>query len=257
MIDLSDSATWSAEVIGVVEPMADSIATHPEFDRGAPARELFRLALADHEQYERAVRTVLGETPVAMYHATRLLPHERAWLSERGLQPLSTELREQRLAGARRMHPDLIDDEELELLATRGPLNWNREHAQRLGQICLVSPLSAVEADVTGLSEFFGKWGGESIFWSENGPFETRARCSAIVARLSELSSPTLVVAAVPANRVVRAKWLWPNLVAARLGMQRLDGVWYVEGGPPLEVAALISPGDSLWNSSWVAGSGT
>lgn len=253
MIDLADPATRPPPVASLVDELAEVIGKHADFDQGAPAYELSRLVLNDAPVFEHAVRSAIGDVPIEMFHATRLLDHERVTIAAEGLRPLSFELRTERLGAARRCHPDVVDGDDVALLEAHGPLSWDDGQHVRLGQIWLIAPFDAV-AVVGGLDGLFGRWGGESIAWAETERGLDGARCSAVIDRLSAASSPAVAAAAVEAHRLVDWKYVWPTLVGARLGMTRIAGEWYVSDALPISVIEVITADHDRWDDGWISG---
>jgi hypothetical protein len=129
-------------------------------------------------------------------------------------------------------------------------LSWDAGHQVRLGQIWLVSPISAF-SDLGGFDGLFGDWGGESISWAGGEHDADSVRCGHLVAALSAVSVPTVVVAHVDPRRLPDWKSLWPHFVAIRLGHADCAGEWYVDDSDVVGVLGLISPGDDEWREEW------
>jgi hypothetical protein len=128
------------------------------------AGDLWRLDLEG--ELEREFRRTLDGHQVVCYHATRLLRHEVEEIPRAGLHVLSDELRARKLAAARSHHPDVVSEDDVQLLLDNGPLSWQGTDGARNGTLCFVTPWTAVVGERNGLSYLFGRWGGEAIGWT-------------------------------------------------------------------------------------------
>ncbi|HET8984933.1 MAG TPA: hypothetical protein VFN03_04140 [Trueperaceae bacterium] len=145
LVDIADPSTWPAEVSGLVDELVDEVRVTDGFHPEIPACDLPSL-VGYNAEFEGRLRERLGEHGIAMYHGSRLLPHELDELKVTGLQPLSQGLRCWRARGAHRHHSDLLTADDAELLLANGPLRWQGS-AVRLGQVFLVAPFAVVADD--------------------------------------------------------------------------------------------------------------
>jgi len=92
---------------------------------------------------EQALRSLLGDRTVSIFHATRLLPHEIEAILTHGLQPLSIDHRGRRLDKVIEIYGSAIGVDRLEELRTTWPLTDRGHREGRLGLSWGVSPLQA------------------------------------------------------------------------------------------------------------------
>lgn len=107
------------------------------------ASDLSRCTTAEQDEaWEREIHMAMTERRLLAYHATRLLPEEADWISNEGILPLTKDLIDRKILGAKNIHPELIDDKLSQRLREGGPLNWQGTADVRLGFAWTFAPLS-------------------------------------------------------------------------------------------------------------------
>jgi hypothetical protein len=243
LVDIAQPTTWPGEVRTTIAELATRVREHPDFRDDLPAYDLPSLFGYD-ESIEYRLREMLGEHRIAMYHGTRLLPHEFADLEATGLQPLSAELRRRRAERAHQHHGNLLGADDVELLLANGPLRWQRG-AVRLGLLHVVAPLHVMSDD--GMSRLLSTWGGESLYWHDST--DAGPRCDEIIRRLTAASTPAVVCVGPRASDLATRKDLWPEFVGV---LAELDhgNEWTMNSGlSRLEIFDIMQPGHPHWRA--------
>jgi len=115
IVDPADPSTWPAAVLAEVEHLAAECRAQ---DANTSSTLSYELSLghpdASHEA-EARFRQLLDGTLVALFHATRLLPHEQESIRREGLFVLTEERRSRRLDRVIEIYGDRIEVERLEL----------------------------------------------------------------------------------------------------------------------------------------------
>lgn len=242
-IDPSEQATWPAPVSALVDSLTAEAAELVDSLADQPACDLPILIGHERaEEWQDRFEAAVGNQPVLAYHATRLLRHEADWIRNEGLQVLTQDLIDRRVAAAASLLPDLIDTRIADGLRTTGPLNWQRG-AIREGLLHVFTPLDLVEITSYGFHGLLGDWGGEAIAWTnDEGPIKEAIRS------ISTHATPTIIEAAVHVTAFERFAGLWPVFVGRNAN---LDGAAREQ---PLRrsvsadaVVSLITPGHSRW----------
>jgi hypothetical protein len=237
----------------VVEALAHDVAGWPEVadrhlddpdDDGFPASDLAHHDLDYADEAEQRLRDALAGHELLAYHASRLLPHEADWIRTEGLRTASTGLVDRRLRGAAEHYPEMLTEDEMELLRRSGPLAWQRG-AVRLGLLWVVAPHAIFEEE-RGFDRLLGLWGGETIAWTNN------EAAAAVVERFTRESLPSIVQVAVALEEVPEFERLWPTAVGRFLGLPRASTEWglRVSLGPE-RVVGLLHPEHPRWPSSY------
>jgi hypothetical protein len=223
-LDLGEPGEWPGAARRVVEALAHDVAGWPEVadrdlddpdDDGFQASDLAHHDLDYADEAEQRLRDALACHELLAFHASpsRLLPHEADWIRIEGLRTASTGLVDRRLRGAAEHYPEMLTEDEMELLRRSGPLAWQRG-AVRLGLVWVVAPHAIFEEE-RGFDRLLGSWGGETIGWTDN---ETAA---AVVERFTRESLPSIVQVAVALEEVPEFERLWPTAVGRFLGLPR------------------------------------
>lgn len=245
LVDIADPPTWPAEVSDLVDELVDEVRATDGFHPEIPACDLPSL-VGYNAEFEGRLRERLGEHGIAMYHGTRLLPHELEELRVTGLQPLSQGLRSRRVRGAHQHHSDLLTADDAEFLLANGPLRWQGS-AVRLGLLFLVAPLAVVADD--GMSRLISTWGGESLYWHD----ETAdgLRCQEAIKRLTAVSIPSVVCVGPRASDLSDLKDLWPQFVGVRSNLEH-GNEWTTHSSVThLNIVDVLQPGHLLWRFEW------
>jgi len=186
IVDIDDPTSWPQEVRSTVEDVPGRVTDHAW--REDPYDHL---GWSDFEEDERRLGEQLAGCRVVGYHATRLLPHEIAAISNvTGLGILTNDLRQRKVDEARRHFPSLFstDDSDGTRLLRSGPNDWQGSADVRLGFIDFVAPFTMFHHDARGLMNLFDTWGGETLGWLAGG-----TDSSALSKRLTALSEPVIV----------------------------------------------------------------
>lgn len=241
LVDIGSPDAWPealrAEVDAIAGELTDSRLIESEF-----AADLWRLD--PDGALEARLGAVLDGHQIACYHATRLLPHEVDAIIRHGMRVLSDELLRDKVRGAVRHHPDLIDDATAESMTTMGPLTWQGTRDGRVGRLWVVAPFAMfAEHGLSGFGGLLGSWGGEALGWLSN---ESPSVAEA-AARLTAASTATIVAMAVDAT-TLRTRPLWPILVGLHLDLIGPGQEWAVtEDVPAGRVVDLLHPVDPRW----------
>jgi len=136
----------------------------------------------------RRADEILAGEKILGFHCTKLLSHERAEILDGGLQPLSPELAEKRVQSARRLNhlSQTVADRLLRVNAAGD--------AYRRGMIWFVFRRSLLRRK-SGVWSLLCCWGGEAIYGLHTGDPD-------VGPVLKTIGEPSLVVAAVPGDRI-------------------------------------------------------
>jgi hypothetical protein len=250
-LDLGEPGEWSGAARRVLEALAHDVAGRPEVadrdlddsdDDGLSASDLAHHDLDYAEEAEQRLREALAGHELLAYHASRLLPHEADWIRTEGLRTASTGLVDRRLRGAAEHYPEMLSEDEMELLRCSGPLAWQRGTV-RLGLLWVVAPYAIFEEEA-GFGRLLGSWGGETIGWTNN------EAAGAVVERFTRESLPSIVQVAVALEEVPEFEQLWPTAVGRFLGLPRASTEWglTVSLGPE-RIVDLLHPEHPRWPS--------
>jgi len=245
-IDPGDIETWPPDVREHIAHLARRCRANPE---NSAATHSYELELEDVDAaFVAAVgfRHRLGDRRVALYHATRLLPHEVTGIRQDGLLTLSEGRRDARLDAVIARYGDRIGTERLEGLRRSGPLTWGTSHRNaRLGVLYAVTPLKDAFAGAGGgMTVFLENWGGEAFYWAGH----TDETIAQTIAALTQASQATIVEVAVPASWLNAYRNLWQVFVG------QLEGCvspWHefriTENIPPQQVLELRHETSARW----------
>ena len=246
VIDPADQATWPPDVRKEIERLAVRCREHPDNTSETPSYELSLGNVDTGRTAEVAFRDLLGPRPVALFHATRLLPHEQDAILEEGLVVLREDHRSARLDRVIALYSHDVEASRLEALRQSGPLSWNQGHRDgRLGRLFGVTPLQAAfDGAGSDMTVFLDNWGGESFYWAghDSSPLDETLKL------LINRSEPAIVAVGVTAAMLNDYRRLWPIFVA------QLDGwpePWHefsiTESIPPERVVAILGPSSPAW----------
>lgn len=195
---------------------------------------------------DEAFRELLGDRLLALYHATRLLPHEVDAIRREGLVVLDETHRSLRLDRVIELYREEFHSDKLEQLRDAGPLSWNASHRNaRLGRLWGVTPLQAAfDGAGSGLTVFLEHWGGESFYWANESSPELRETIDLLTAR----SQPAIVEVGIHATALNTYTKLWPIFVAQ---LDAWDEPWHEfsteESIPPERVVEVLDPMSGRW----------
>jgi hypothetical protein len=246
IIDPAALDTWPPDIRVEVEQLAARCRDQPVNTPETPSYELQLEQSGAAEEADGVFRNLLGQRQIALFHATRLLPHELASVRTDGLLVLSDEHRSSRLAKVIEIYGTQLGVESLERLRTAGPLSWNRTHrTARLGKVHGVTPLRiAFEDGGDGLTVFLDNWGGESFYWAATESDELKVTLQ----HLTTLSTPAIVEIGIYAHTLNWYTNLWPVFVG------QLDGwpePWHefsiTQSIPPDQIVAILGPSSDRW----------
>jgi hypothetical protein len=248
VVDPGAPEAWPRDIYASVELLVRRCRADPSNADETPSYELRIGSFEAADEAEREFRDLFGERCVALYHATRLLPHEQESVRDDGLVVLSIDHRSSRLDSVIQEYGEELGVERLELLRDAGPLRDSVQRRGRLGIWHGVTPLEvAFDEAGYGMSIFLENWGGETFYWaaSEN------ERLRGVLRSLTAMSTPVIVEAAVPPMSLCSYRSLWRIFVA------QLDGresPWHEfsvnESVSPDRVLRLIRQGDDAWPAS-------
>lgn len=183
---------------------------------------------------------------MALFHATRLLPHEEGAVRREGLVTLSTEHRNARLDQVIATYGEEVGVERLEALRHAGPLSWDvHGHSARLGALHGVTPLRDSFAEAGhGITVLLESWGGESFYGAASETEDLKGAIRALTAR----SRPVIVSLAVSPTTLNTFAHLWQVFVAQ---LHRWKSPWQEfhsrESVPPERALAMIGESSSQW----------
>lgn len=179
------------------------------------------------------------DSPLRMYHCTRLLECEVTSVRQLGLRALTPELVEHRISQALTVGA-LTTESAAEL--RRKNVFRTGDADGRQGQVCLILSRCPLVEDA-GVKPLLSSWGGEALSMAAT---ETRPL-------LESLGRPTVVVVDVDL-RWVESCHAYPGVlktfIATRLGLGRRGAsVHYMGSVPPEAVTAVWRPGDRWYDA--------
>ena len=212
VVDPADQSTWPADVRTEVERLAAQCREQADNTPETPSYELSLGHIDAACDAEGSFRGLLDGTLVALFHATRLLPHEDEMVRNEGLVVLGEDHRSHRLDRVIEVYGDELGVERLELLRHSGPLSWDPGHGLgRLGRLFGVTPLQvSFDQGGWGMTIFLSHWGGESFYWANEDSPELKET----IELLTERSAPAIVEVAVRAQSLNTYTKLWQIFVA-------------------------------------------
>ena len=169
IVDIDDQATWPEKVVTFIEEKSESV----------DLEENSSMSIGDD-----IMLPLLNTSYLLVYHATRLLPHEKEDILSNGLQILTEELVTQKIQKA--VHFEYLTEKMGEELL-RGSTLRTRPEEDRANQICFVVGKSPFEREDSELSDFFNIWGGEVINFTSAG--DNHMSC------LKQIGEPAIVKA--------------------------------------------------------------
>lgn len=233
MLDLDDPASWPPEALNAVDDLLADRDDLAEAEYGDEVR------LDAHES--SLIDEAIGDTPLAAYHATRLLPHEVESVRRVGLLPLTPELVNLRIGTAVESGAvDTVLAERLRPAALRYAVDPGRTQ-----QVCFTGSRKSLQRR-SGFWRLFTYWGGEAIYWDLDDKLPDPA-----LLQLSHIGTPAVVVAALPPSgsrhgRGVRDPELPRRLVAVRLGLDPGLEI-HVDVARPGEIVDVVLQGSPAW----------
>jgi len=186
--------TWPRHLLRELEAFRPTIGRYLEVERSIDQRAeqdvMLRINRPQNPYRDAWTESVditnlnLRESRILGFHATRLLPEESLSILRDGLEPLSQDLLERRLALVQKM--GLISNEtRINLLA-----NSQANAENRAGNVCMFHTLATCE-DRNGLERLFGLFGGEALYWYFADDEPTRKI-------LQSIGRPALVLCVLP-----------------------------------------------------------
>lgn len=172
IVDIDNQATWPEDVVTFIEERSNSI----------DLEENSSMSIGDE-----ILLPLLNTSFLLVYHATRLLPHEKDDIRTNGLQILTEELVAKKIRDA--VHFGYLTERMGEELLCGSTLR-TRSEEKRANQICFVVGKSLIEQEDSGLSNLFDIWGGESINFTGAG--DNHMTC------LKRIGEPSAVKALLP-----------------------------------------------------------
>lgn len=172
IVDLDDQSTWPEEVVTFIREKSESI----------DMEENSSMSIGDH-----ILLSFLRTSYLLVYHATRLLPHEKEDIRANGLRILTGEFAAKKIRDAVEYGylTERIGNE-----LQHGTTSWDDSDGERINQICLVFGKSPFKLQELGLRYFFEEWGGEFISYTDaGGKYKT---C------LKQIGEPAIVKALLP-----------------------------------------------------------
>jgi hypothetical protein len=244
LIDPADRSTWPSDVRAEAERLAVRCRQQPDNTSCTPAYELSLGHVDASYEAEARFRDVVGDRFIALFHATRLLPHELEAVRHEGLVVLTKDHRNQRLDRVIELYADYLGAQRLECLRHSGPLSWRRGDG-RLGVLFGVTPLQVAFDDAgEGMTVFLSHWGGESFYWSAKESSDLKKT----IQLLTERSSPAIVEVGVRARSLNTYGRLWPVFVAQLdRWRQPWHEYWTQESIPPEHVVTILDPRSDRW----------
>jgi hypothetical protein len=223
-IDIDDPTTWP-------EQISEPVFAWAQFYRGSTN---YTGDLALSLELEEPFRGLFTGFLLRAHHYTRLLPHERAMVLEKGLRPLSPELLFDRIESAR--STGMITRDEADTFH-RAHVFATGEHQNREGQVCLVLSKHVFERDPEACRPLLGTWGGEGMYMS-SGAVPLRQR-------LRTLGSPTTVTALLDLSPGRSRHLVFPALhkvfIGAVLGLPDVGAdVFYRAPIPPEHIESVV-----------------
>lgn len=186
-----------------VEREAQTVRGMPELNRHGPAW----CAMRD------AVTALMADRVIRTWHFTRITDREIATIAHSGLQPMTLDLIERRLAAL--VEDGVIDSAGAAMLFAASPyhrqLDGNRE-----GRIWLTAQPIPIADD--GVIDLLGKWGGESISFTH--------RSGASSDRLAAIGKPAVVEVALPLHVTTRVGEAAGCVIDSYSAMLGFDDIW-------------------------------
>ncbi len=143
--------------------------------------------LAQQETALEQIQSELLRHRIVGYHCCRLLPAELDDICRRGMRVLSPELVEAKLEVA--CKGGYLTSEQAQVLRSAARVK-GRELLSRGGQTWMVFGRSTLRLDQCGLFRFFGRWGGEALYFEHE---ETE-----LGRHLSAIGQPAILEVEVP-----------------------------------------------------------
>ena len=159
-IDIDDEGTWPTALLEQLKQNFEYhrvhyVAQSKELEKG-PAPPIFE---DRHRRAAYSLTSLLSGHTLACYHATRLLPEERKWLTAEGLLPLSRELLIRKLTLA--MSQGLVSQEDGERLK-----EIKLGHREGIS----FALLGSKSMRMPGFDYLFAHWGGEALSYKHRRP---------------------------------------------------------------------------------------
>jgi hypothetical protein len=245
VIDPADQSTWPDDILDAIRRLAADCRGNADNTPGTPSYELSLSHVDAGYQAEEAFRDLLDDRPIALFHATRLLSHERDVVLCKGLMVLDEAHRFRRLDRVIDIYGEEVGVERLERLRNAGPLSWDTEQRRgRLGLLWGVTPLQhAFDSAGDGMTVFLEHWGGECFYRVGRDP-----ELEGTIALLTDRSVPSIVEVALRASSLNTYTKLWPIFVAQLDGWQE---PWHQfstqESIPPERVLEILDPASPKW----------
>lgn len=244
VVDPADQTSWPDDIASEVWQLTEQCRT---VRSNKPTRHSYELTLGGFEEdhaTERAFRDLFCDRHIAMFHATRLLPHEIASVRVDGLTVIGKKQRSARLDRVVEIYGAEFGSDRFELLRGAGPLYDNGANG-RVGKLWGVTPLQiAFDEGGHGMTVFLKKWGGECFYWCADESVELKES----IDFLTERSTPAIVCYAVTPSKLNTYTKLWSIFVAQFGGWPSPWHEFYVEESIPAEqVVEILSPGSAAW----------
>jgi hypothetical protein len=248
LVDLAVADTWPTDVRALLRGVASTFGKRPH-----PYATDLKYGRDFGESLEQELRRLLGSRPIAMYHATRLLPEEIESVKVEGLLLQTAELRARKLG--RLVAAGMISASEAELWEANGPVSWPG-HEARLNETCVVTPIQCLSARDAGFFGFLQDWGGESISWAATEPGRqgedaAKDHLRLLLDRVNRRSGPAVIEVAVQPVDLPGFPYLWNVMVAGLIRARKAWNEWHVEKPLPV-VVDVIQPGDPRWKNAWL-----
>jgi hypothetical protein len=156
IVDVDDPSTWPKPIADRVDALAEDLRDTTEY-----ANDL----AVPYEESDDFLRMFDGYL-VRAYHCTRLLPHERTMIHERGLRVSGADLVNERIEAAHAV--GAITDEERSLFLSGHVFaypDWSEQIRIREKQVCLIVSEQLFDHGASGLDPLLTTWGGEVIYF--------------------------------------------------------------------------------------------
>lgn len=220
VLDIDRPRTWPADLLAVTSRLSLGQTIGEMQDHWFPDEEVF------------SFRSLVRKYSMRVYHATRLLDHERVAIRDDGLRALSEDLLAERIISASELGL-LTAEERVVLEASNAFASGTAEH--RENRVCFVIGQHVFQDEPGGVESFLTVWGGEGIYMRLDR--DDRAR-------LERLGRPSIVVADVAMDRDWHAFPELLNLFVRRaLGDHVIAELHYLASVPAGSVAAIWQPG--------------
>lgn len=172
IVDLDDQSTWPEDVITFIREKSDSV----------NLEENSSMSIGDD-----VLLPLLNGSSLLVYHATRLLPHEKEDIRVNGLHILTEEFAARKIRKA--VENGYLAEEIGKELQQEIAL-WDDSDGKRTNQICFVFGRSPFKLEEPGYSHFFEEWGGEFISYTDAGKTHKKY--------LKQIGKPAIVKALLP-----------------------------------------------------------